>query len=182
MKLTAQDYFFFIIIVTGILGFMRGWRREIVALAFLLGAILFLALGGGTWVTDLLFVRIPFAFGNSTQVPPAPSATTIGLTTIVTFVIIVAIGYLIGNRVFPKPSLPVDRIMGVIPGIIGGIALYIMIANTAIASFIRNINIQGGSPDQGVVGNSLLLLFLVVVVVLIIGLIAASSKKSAPKK
>ena len=182
MKLTAQDYFFFIIIVTGILGFMRGWRREIVALAFLLGGILFLAVGGGTWMADLLFVRIPFAFGNSTQVPPPPSPTTIGLTTIITFIIIVAIGYLVGNRVFPKPSVPVDRIMGIIPGIIGGIALYVLIANTPIAAFIKNINIQANSPDQGVVGSSLLLLFIVVVAVLIIGLIAASSKKSAPKK
>ena len=96
--------------------------------------------------------------------------------------IIVAIGYLVGNRVFPKPSLPVDRIMGIIPGIIGGIAIYVLIANTPIGTFIKSINFQVGSPDQGVIGNSLLLLFLIVVAVLIIGLIAASSKKSAPKK
>lgn len=182
MELTAQELFFFIIVVMAILGFMRGWRREVLALAFLLGAILFLAVGGGTWMADLLFVRLPFAFGNTSQVPPSPSASTIGLTTIITFAVIVAIGYLVGNRVFPKPTLPVDRIMGIIPGIIGGIAIYVLIANTSIGTFIKNINLQVGSPDQGVIGNSLLLLFLVVIAVVIIGLVAANSKKSAPKK
>src|SRR5579884_2490239 len=116
MELTAQEYLFFIILITGLIGFLRGWRREIVSLAFLLAAILFLAVGGGTWVADLLFVRIPFAFGNGSRIPPAPSDTTITLTTLITFVIIVAIGYLVGNRVFPKAALPVDRLMGIIPG------------------------------------------------------------------
>ncbi|HLI08359.1 MAG TPA: hypothetical protein VKV40_17475 [Ktedonobacteraceae bacterium] len=182
MQLTAQEYFFFIIFITGLLGFLRGWRREIVSLAFLLAAILFLAVGGGTWVADLVFVRIPFAFGNSTQVPPAPSASTITLTSIVTFLIIVALGYLIGNRAFPKPSLPFDRIMGIIPGIIAGVAIYTLIANTPIAAVLSSIDIRASSPDQGVVGSSLLLLFLIVIAVVIIGLISASAKKSAPKK
>ncbi len=182
MQLTAQDYFFFLIIVTGVLGFMRGWRRELVALAFLLGAILFLAIGGGTWVADLLFVRIPFAFGNGSQIPPAPSETTITLTTLITFVIIVAVGYIVGNRVFPKAALPVDRLMGIIPGMIGGVALYVLIADTPIATLIKNFQLNSQSPDQGVIGNSLLFLFLVVGAVLIIALIISSSKKSAPKK
>jgi Colicin V production protein len=182
MQLTAQEYFFFIIVIMGVVGFIRGWRREIVSLAFLLAAILFLAVGGGTWITNLIFVRIPFAFGNSTQAPPTPSANTFTLTTIITFLVIVALGYLIGNRAFAKPGQPFERIMGIIPGIIAGVAIYTLIANTPIAALLRSINIRASSPDQGVVGSSLLLLFLIVVAVVIIGLISASAKKSAPKK
>lgn len=182
MQLTAQDYFFFIIIITGIVGFIRGWRREIVSLAFLFAAILFLAVGGGSWITNLIFVRIPYVFGNGSQVPQAPAANTITLTTIITFLAIVVLGYVVGNRAFPKPSLPFDRIMGIIPGIIAGIALYTLIANTPVAALLSSIDIKASTPDQGVVGNSLLLLFLIVIAVVIIGLISASAKKSAPKK
>ncbi len=182
MQLTAQDYFFFIIFITALIGFIRGWRREIVSLAFLLAAILFLAVGGGSWITELIFVRIPYVFGNSSQVPPTPSTNTITLTTILTFIAIVALGYLIGNRAFPKPSLPFDRIMGIIPGIIAGVAFYTLIANTPVAAVLSSIDIRASSPDQGVVGSSLLLLFLIVIAVVIIGLISASAKKSASKK
>lgn len=182
MQLTAQEYFFFIILITGVLGFFRGWRREIVSLAFLLAAVLFLAVGGGTWVADLIFVRIPFAFGNGTHVPSAPSTNVITFTTIITFIAIVALGYLVGNRAFPKPTLPFDRIMGIIPGIVAGVVIYTLIANTPIAALLRSIDIRASSPDQGVVGSSLLLLFLIVIAVVIIGLISASAKKSAPKK
>jgi len=181
MELTAQEYLFFIILITGLIGFLRGWRREIVSLAFLLAAILFLAVGGGTWVADLLFVRIPFAFGNGTRIPPAPSANMITLTTIITFLAIVAVGYFIGNRAFPKPTLPFDRIMGIIPGIIAGVAIYTLIANTPVAALLKSISIKASSPDQGVVGSSLLLLFLIVVAVVVIGLISASAKKGAKK-
>ena len=177
MELTAQEYLFFIILITGLIGFLRGWRREIVSLAFLLAAILFLAVGGGTWVADLLFVRIPFAFGNGTHIPPAPSANMITLTTIITFLAIVAVGYFIGNRAFPKPTLPFDRIMG----IIAGVAIYTLIANTPVAALLKSISIRASSPDQGVVGSSLLLLFLIVVAVVVIGLISASAKKGAKK-
>lgn len=181
MQLTAQEYLFFIILITGVVGFLRGWRREIVSLAFLLAAILFLAVGGGTWVADLLFVRIPFAFGNGTRVPSAPATNTITLTTVVTFLVIVALGFLVGNRAFPKPTLPFDRIMGIIPGIIAGVAIYTLIANTPVAELLRSINIRASSPDQGVVGSSLLLLFLIVIAVVVIGLISAGAKKGAKK-
>lgn len=181
MQLTAQAIFFIVIFITSILGLIQGWKRGTLELAFLLGAILFLALGGGKWVTFLLFVRIPFIFGNGANVPADPSLTQINLTTLITFIAILVIGFLVARRVFPKPSTPVERLMGIIPGIVAGIALYVLFAITPIGDLLKSLSLRVSSPDQGVIGNSLLFLFIVVGAVLIIALIMSSSKKSAPK-
>ena len=179
--LQAWQCLFLVVLVFAVLGFMRGWRREILSVAFILAAVLVTGIGGGTAVAQLIFVRIPLAFQdpNNLQKPPAPNTTEIAVATALTFIALIIIGYLIGNKVFPKPSTPAERVWGVIPGIIAGLAIYFTISQIAPAlTKGPAIGLLVSSPNQNVIGNSLLLIFIVLVVLVIIGLITSNTKKS----
>jgi uncharacterized membrane protein required for colicin V production len=179
--LQAWQCFFFIVLVFAVLGFMRGWRREILSLVFILAAVLVLGIGGGKTVAQIIFVRIPLAFQdpNNLQRPPLPNATEIVVVTVLTFVAMIVIGYLIGNRVFPKPTTPADRVWGLILGIIAGLAIYFTISQLApVLTTGPNIGLVIPAPSQNVISSSLLLIFVVLVVLVIIGLITSNTKKS----
>src|SRR2546430_1761118 len=71
--LQAWQCFFIIIFAFAVIGFIRGWRREIVSLAFTLAAVLIGALGGGALVAEAIFVRLPLAFQDPNNLrPPGP--------------------------------------------------------------------------------------------------------------
>jgi hypothetical protein len=149
--------------------------------AFILAAVLVIGLGGGTVVAQMVFVRIPLAFQdpNNLQKPPAPNSTEIAVVTVLTLIALIILGYLIGNRVFPKPSTPAERVWGVIPGIIAGLAIYFTISQmTPVLTKAPAIGLLVSSPSQSVIGSSLLLIFVVLVVLVIIGLITSNVKKS----
>ncbi|MEO8973472.1 MAG: CvpA family protein [Ktedonobacteraceae bacterium] len=179
--LQAWQCFFLIVLVFAVAGFMRGWRREILSLAFILAAVLVIGIGGGQVVAQWIFVRIPLAFQdpNNLQRPPSPNSTEIIIVTVLTFVAMIVIGYLIGNRVFPKPTTPADRVWGLVLGIIAGLAIYFTISQiTPVLSKGSDIGLLVPSPNQSVIGNSLLLIFVVLVVLVIVGLITSNVKKS----
>ena len=179
--LQAWQCLFLVVLVFAVLGFMRGWRREIVSLLFTLAGVLIIGLNGGTAVAQTIFVRIPLAFQdpNNLQKPPAPNGTAIAVVTVLTLVAIIALGYVIGNKVFPKPATPAERIWGVIPGIIAGLAIYFTISQ--MAPYLTKgpaIGLFISAPNSNVIGNSLLLIFVILVVLVIIGLITSNTKKS----
>jgi uncharacterized membrane protein required for colicin V production len=179
--LQAWQCLFFVVLVFAVLGFLRGWRREILSVAFILAAVLVIGVGGGQTVAQMIFVRIPLAFQdpNNLQKPPAPNSTEIAVVTALTLIVLIVIGYLIGNKVFPKPSTPAERVWGVIPGIIAGLAVYFTISQMApVLTKGPAIGLLVSSPNQNVIGSSLLLIFIVLVVLVIIGLITSNTKKS----
>ena len=183
--LQAWQCFFIIIFAFAVIGFIRGWRREIVSLAFTLAAVLIGALGGGALVAEAVFVRLPLAFQdpNNLRPPGPPTSLEVIIVTAVTLVALIALGYLIGNRSFPKPTTPAERFLGAIPAIVAGIAIY------ATVSRLTNLFNKGPAftfavpnPSSDMIGNYLLLIFIVLVVLLIIGLVASSAKKSGGAK
>lgn len=179
--LQAWQCLFLVVLVFAVLGFMRGWKREILSVAFILAAVLVIGVGGGQTVAQTIFVRIPLAFQdpNNLQRPPAPNSTEIAVVTVLTLIVLIIVGYLIGNKVFPKPSTPGERVWGVIPGIIAGLAIYFTISQMAPAlTKGPAIGLLVSSPNQNVIGNSLLLIFVVMVILVIIGLITSNTKKS----
>src|SRR5712691_5688139 len=100
MVITASECFYGTIILFGLVGLIRGGKREIVSLAFVSSAVLFLILQGGPGVAQLVFVRLPvilpFIFtGKAGGTPPPPSNTTVNLTTFITFIVLVVAGYFI---------------------------------------------------------------------------------------
>ena len=186
-QLTAPQCFFLAIIAFGVLGFQRGWRREIISLAFILTGILFLVFGS-LGVAQFVFVNLPHAAqallsGNSTS----QSASTIpagdsrvAFSAALVFIIFIALGYLVSNRVSPKPSGTAERVWGVIPAVISGYAILTYVTSTfgKTSPFIVNVT----TPNQNLISSYLLVIFIVVMVAIVVALIAASSKKKEPPK
>ncbi len=181
---TPQQCFTIAIVGFGIIGFWRGWRREVISLAFALTAVLFLLLNGGVGLAQLVFVKMPIVIHDIFSSGPAPVVTKpdagqVLIVTLITFVGIVVLGYIIGNRAFPNKNLtPAERLLGVLPGLVTGYFLITYISNT----FANNplITVGFGTPNQNIVSNSVPLLIVVAIVVVVAGLIASRTKKSAP--
>lgn len=188
LLLTAQQCFFIVILVFAVVGFQRGWKRELVSLGFSLGAVLFLYLGGGNGLAHFLFVTVPIltqVVVSSSGAAPHPASnavptTDVLVTTIITFVVIVGAGYLIGNKAFPKPASPQERLMGILPAVVSGYFLMLYVTNVLAKSPLITFGIN--TPNQGQVGNSVFILFLIALVVILAALIAASAKKPGGKK
>jgi hypothetical protein len=182
---TPQQCFFIAMIAFGVIGFWRGWRREVISLAFALTGVLFLLLKGGDALAQLVFVKTPvvlhyiFSSGPA-PAPAAPSANAVLTVTLITFVLIVVLGYIIGNRAFPSKNLtPGERLLGVLPGLVTGYFLITYIANIFASSPL--ITVGFGTPAENLVTNYVPLLIIVAIVVVVAGLIASRSKKaSAP--
>src|SRR5579864_6293882 len=107
---TPQQCFFVAMIAFGLIGFWRGWKREVISLAFALTGVLFLLLNGGNALAQLVFVKMPIVIHDIFSSGPAPTTTKpdsgqVLIVTLITFVGIVVLGYLIGNRAFPNKNL-----------------------------------------------------------------------------
>src|SRR5205085_1251288 len=106
LLLTSTQCFAIAIVAFGLVGFWRGWRREVISLGFALGGVLFLLYNGGKFLANLFFVRAPILFQDLIGANPGaakgsasqPSQVTIFTVTILAFVVIVAFGYWIGNK------------------------------------------------------------------------------------
>jgi len=178
-QLSATQLFYIAIIIFGVIGFSRGWRREVVSLAFVLTGVLFLYLNGGEYLAKFFFQYLPRLIGfiltdKVSARPPDPSRTLVIITTLITFIVIVIAGYLVGNRAFEKAKTPADRFLGVIPAVITGFAIVtssIFVGNTLFTVAIEPIRLSSA-------GSYMLVIFIVAIVALVLGLIAASAKKS----
>jgi uncharacterized membrane protein required for colicin V production len=181
-QLTAQQCFFLAIIAFGVLGFQRGWRREIISMAIILAGILFLIFGN-LGLAQFIFINLPRAIqALLTGVAPSQQAATmptsdsrVAISTGIAFIVFVALGYLISQKVSPKPAGPPERIWGIIPGVISGYAILTFLTAALGKTSLFSVNVN--TPNQGLIGSYLLVIFIVVVVVVIVALIAASSKK-----
>ncbi len=182
-QLNATQLFYIAIIAFGVIGFMRGWRREVVSLAFVLTGVLFLYLNGGEYVAKILFQYLPRIIGfilteKAPAKPPNPSNTVVEITTLITFIVIVAMGYAVGNRAFEKANVPAERILGIIPAVITGFAIIsssIFVGSTLFTLAIEPIKLNS-------VGNYMLVIFIIAIIALVLGLISASAKKSSGGK
>src|SRR5215469_12901269 len=69
MYISSSECFFVIILTAAFVGLWRGWVREVITTAILLGVILFLMLGGTDVIYRFIFVNLLDAFralGGST--------------------------------------------------------------------------------------------------------------------
>ena len=99
----------------------------------------------------------------------------------ITFLLFIALGFLVSNRVAPKPAGTSEKLFGVIPGIIGGYAIMTFLSKALTYSSLFRFDVH--TPDQSLIGSYLLVIFIIIVVVVVLALISAGSKKSAsPKK
>src|SRR5436305_1819533 len=189
-QLTPLQCFFIAIVAFGVIGFQRGWRREAISLAFTLTGILFLIFGN-VRLAQFVYVNLPRAITTLTsghqnlQLAPTTTADDpkVAISTSLAFLIFIALGYLVSTKVMPKPATTLDRLWGLIPGIISGYAILTFFTNALNKPSLFQLNVN--PPNQNLIGSYLLVVFIIVVVIVILALISASAKRSGsgvPKK
>ena len=158
MNITSGECLFIILLVAAFIGLWRGWIREVITTAILLGVILFLLLGGDGLLYRFFFVNLANAFkalfdGNSVSVPASTPANQQPqgdvLFNVSTFVVLTGVGYLVGHKAGKPPTATVHRLTGIIPGAVNGIAIIFYTVDHIIPQL--QVNVQ--SPDVTTVTN-----------------------------
>jgi hypothetical protein len=188
LPFTSQECFFVAILAFIVVGFQRGWRREIITLVFVLLAVVLIRPGSGNVFSQFIgrvFSSISYLIFGS-QGNSSSSATSFldgGLGTLFLFALVVVLGYVIGNRVFPRPASPVDRFLGVIPAVISGAFILYYLVNggffgkTAQGQSIFSVVVQPPDPS-----NYLSIIFIIAIIASIIAFAMSRGKKPAAKK
>lgn len=184
MYITSSECFFVIILTAAFVGLWRGWAREVITTAILLGVILFLMLGGSDVIYRFIFVNLIDAFralgGGSTAAggtAPQGTAQTDFLFSVLTFGGLTTVGYLVGHKAGKPPSTATHRLTGVIPGAVNGAAVVFY----ATRNLIPNLNLSVQSPDSGTVSSYLPVIFGIALLAVLVILIALSAKSKAKK-
>jgi|SRR5579863_3528592 len=115
MTLSLGQLTVIILLITTVVGFMRGWARDVITAAIVLGALLFLTLGGGTFLTGFLLGGVSSSATSCTNMSGSLSDLLFGGLT--------ALGYYAGNKHGSAPVSANQRIAGIIPGAITGGAI-----------------------------------------------------------
>jgi hypothetical protein len=182
--------FFIVILVFLVLGFQRGWRRELVSLVFVLLASVLIRADTSDGVGNFLG-RIPVVLAlmvgantpETSSTPQTSDATPLlagPMWSLLIFGGVVVLGYIIGDRVFGKPATPQERFIGVIPGVISGAFVLGYLSN-----YVQSVS---GSPNLTLdlsttsPANYVPVIFVIAILALVIALIAARIKKAAGKK
>lgn len=141
--------FFVILVITAFIGLSRGWVREIITMAIVLGTVLFLLNGGDSLMHQFIFVNVPAAlhaliFGtNATTVPSAPvsvpTTTRESLFGVMSFGILTVLGYIVGHRFGSPPTTNQHRMGGILPGLVNGAAISYYASNAILPSTTVNL-------------------------------------------
>lgn len=184
LSLGGLQFFFIVILVFAVIGLLRGWRRGIVSFGFEMVALLLLFIDQGRWLADFLFNKLPeisqLIAGNTTNTGTSNvSDTNLVITKLIVLALMIVIGYFVGNKAFPKPATPPDRLFGILPAIVGGYFMVFYLTNyLGTSTSSSQLSVDIGTPSQDTVGNSVLIIFIIAVVVVIAALIAANAKKA----
>lgn len=183
--LTPAQCFFLGIVGFGLLGFIQGWQRTVIIMAFTLAGILFLSLGGGQGLATIIFVRFPvvwqtvFAPSGHVTTPPPPTANQVFLTSLLTFLAMVLIGYSIGSQAFKGKLTPFSRFIGIIPGLVTGYFFVRYLTNLFGSSAVA---VGAMTPTSNLFTDDVPILFLIGIGAAVIGFIASKVIKSGAKK
>ncbi len=178
LPFTEQQCFFVAILAFIVLGFQRGWRRELLSLVFILLASFIVHPNTSTVVGNFL-TRLSGAVGGastSSQQPVTQVTSLFGgpFWSLIIFVGLVILGYYVGNRAFPQPATPHERFIGIVPAVISGAFVLGYLSNyfkaTAGSSSLK-VDMQ--SPDPL---NYIAVIFMIAIVAVVVAVIAARRK------
>ncbi len=189
LPFTDSECFFVAVLAFAVMGFYRGWKKEVLSLLFILLAVFLVRPGSSGGFTDMI-ARLPSSISYllSGTVPPAsptsPSVPFLGpIGPLLAFLLIAALGYYLGEKAFQKPTTPTERILGILPAVAAA-ALFLVFLNTsnffakdAQGHQVFTVSLQSPDPGQFVP-----ILLVISILVVIVGLIATRAKKAAPKK
>jgi hypothetical protein len=187
MYITSSECFFVIILTAAFIGLWRGWVREVITTAILLGVILFLLLGGSDVIYRFIFVNLVDAFkalgggaaaANDSGAAASPSTQTDFLFSLLTFGGLTTVGYLVGHKAGKPPTTAMHRLTGLIPGAVNGASVVFY----ATRNIIPNASLSVTSPDANTVNNYLPVIFGIALLAVVIILIALSTKSKSKEK
>ncbi|HEY7781856.1 MAG TPA: CvpA family protein [Ktedonobacterales bacterium] len=144
MIIGAAQCFFIILVVAGLVGLMRGFVREIITMAIVLAAILFLSNSGNNLIQQFLFVNLPNAFhvlvfGDglvSTADPSGQANPAMGASSaVVSFLTLMGLGYVVGHRFGAPAASAQHRLAGILPGLVNGTAIAYYFSNSILPQF-----------------------------------------------
>jgi hypothetical protein len=181
LPFTEQQCFFVAILAFAVIGFQRGWRRELVTLVFVLLAF-FLIHPDSSRSLGQFLARLPSVFAYLLGGSAAPQTATADQVTtflgpwgpLLLFAAIIALGYYIGNKAFGKPGTPQERFIGVIPAIIYGAFILAYLSSILPKSQGNLVTVAAQWPDPS---NYVPVIFAIAIVALIVALVAARAKK-----
>src|SRR5579859_6327655 len=191
LPFSESQCFFVAMLVFVVVGFQRGWRKELVSLVFVLLAVFLVRPDSGKVFLDFvarLVGSIVYIFNpqsapqTNSIVTPASSYFGGPLGALLIFAGVMALGYFVGNKAFPgKPAATHDRFIGIVPALVSG---------AFVLAFLRNFLSSGGNAQSSVTvavsspdpGSYIPTIFVVAIVALVVALIAARAKKAPAKK
>lgn len=123
MVLNESQCFFVLLLVAAARGYARGWHREIITTAISLGSVLFLTIGGGDALAQVLFVGIPDLMRGVNPHLDFANATPNPMVNAVTLVAFTVLGHFAGTHYGAAPKSSQHRLSGMIAGSVTGLAL-----------------------------------------------------------
>ena len=180
LPFTEQQCFFGAIFIFIVLGFQRGWRRELVSLVFILLASFIVRPNTSNEVGNVL-MRLPGVMGgagasSSNQQPVAQVTNFLGgpFWSLVIFAGLVMLGYYVGNRAFPQPTTPHERFIGIVPAVISGAFVLGYLSNYFKATAgSASLKVDMQSPDPL---NYIAIICMIAIVAVVVALIASRNK------
>ena len=185
LPFTEQQCFFVAILAFIVIGFMRGWRRELMSLVFVLLAS-FLVRQDTSNMVGGFFSRLPALIGYATS-GSSPQPTTANTTflggpfwSLIIFATIVGLGYYVGNRAFPAPTSPQERFIGVVLSVLAGAFVLGYLSSYFRTTGGRSaIVVDVQSPDPM---NYLAIIFTIAIIAVGVAMFVARKKSAPPAK
>lgn len=149
--------FMVVLVVTTVCGYVRGWAREVITTAVLLGTVLFLLNGGQAWLAHAVLVALPARLrlggaGALAGTPPPEAGAVIGLFALAAGG---GLAYLIGHRFGGTPRQLRHRTIGMLPGAANGMAVAF-----ALSRILEpGTRVALSSPSDGMTQSYLLALY-----------------------
>lgn len=168
MVISQAQCFLIAVVLGAAIGARRGWHREVITAAIVLGTVFFLTLGGGNLIAQWLshgLIGVASAHGfsasggttpppASTSTPQFPLAAQAGanctlvspqLLSTVIFTGMTWLGYGAGKKYGTPPKSQAHYLAGIIPGGLNGAAIAYYLGNAVLPS--QSVLVQTPSPD-----------------------------------
>ncbi len=170
MNLTANQLFVLVMLIAAARGYARGWHREIITCAIILGSVLFLTIGGGDAIAQLLST-VPDVFRG---VAPGINLATVTPNPMFDFILLLGFTVLAdfaGAHYGTGPKVVQHRLSGMIAGAVTGLALVYYITRQLLPS-LPSKTISLTSPTSslattwiiGIFGVGMMVLLLLAIV------------------
>jgi hypothetical protein len=182
LPLTSQDCCCCVLIIFMVVGFMRGWGREVISLVFILLAVCLVHPDTSDAFNCFLGRSGSFIayVSDSSQLPTSACYSGISFLrgafwSFLIFVLLVTLGYCIGNRICPEPRCLQTRFFGILPAVVSGTILlfYLCFYMKAIGGPNNlQVNLQQLNPSSFVP-----VICVILIITLIFALVVSCCKK-----